>query len=51
MQGTMWLFPNSQEWGLGTREPRAGSWKLKADSQKPKASSRQPKASTVPLKT
>jgi hypothetical protein len=25
MQGTMWLFPNSREWGLGTREPRAGS--------------------------
>ena len=21
MQGTMWLFPNSREWGLGTREP------------------------------
>lgn len=25
MQGTMWLFPDSREWGLGTREPRAGS--------------------------
>ena len=37
MQGTMWLFPDSREWGLGTREPRAGNRQLgnTASSQRP----------------
>lgn len=27
MQGTMWLFPDSREWGLGTRDSGAESRK------------------------
>ena len=38
----MWLFPDSREWGLGTREPKpeAESRELKADSRQPEANSR-----------
>lgn len=39
MQGTMWLFPDSREWGLGTREPGADSQKLEAVSQQTEAKS------------
>lgn len=45
----MWLFPDSREWGLGTREPRAGSrdWGLRnwgIKNRKPEANSRKPGA-------
>lgn len=33
MQGTMWLFPDSRDWGMGIREPGTGSREPAADSR------------------
>lgn len=59
MQGTMWLFPNSREWRIGSRQQEAGSRKPglgtrgiknrkpEADSQKLAAVSQQPEAKSL----